>query len=75
MTKLPGRPILHVPDILDTYIEGGVKYYRCEGGRTYVAETYDYFFKVEKTPVKPRTNKNKSSRSVSKRPNSIKGGV
>lgn len=51
---IANRPLMLAPVILRRYTEGGIKYYECQGGKIYVAEIYDKWFKVKPGKVLPK---------------------
>ena len=45
------------PKIISEYLEDDLRMYECEGDRRFVADTYDRFFKVDKSEVMPKRYK------------------
>lgn len=51
------KPFITIPQIIREYTEDGVRFYVCEGGRLFVAETYDRNFTFQKGKIKPKHNR------------------
>lgn len=48
------KPFTTIPPIVREYTQEGIRYYLCEGGRLFIADTYDLNFTFKKGKVKPK---------------------